>query len=264
MMTLEYDMVLARPGYNEKYKTDVTWDELRRSFLLYKRIPMIVAGGDHYGPIDPNLAVGHVDAKIDDAEQVIRGKGLFYKEKFEDVPAEIQSRLAHDKFVPASLGYEPFDSMRKMDHIAIGVDSPVFKDVGFHAESTFRHEETDGINTEGKEVQEDETAKDTEIQALRAEIAELKELFQQSLKPPEPPQEETPAEGVVEVPDPVENKVSPVEEPTVSQPKPQVEPERVIKREQSATTEDVVDDMFVIEGGKVFSTPIGKPLEKKK
>jgi hypothetical protein len=266
MTALEYPIVLARPGFNEKYNREVTWDELRKTFMLYRRIPMIVAGGSHSGPIDPNNAVGFVDAVYDDENKVIRGNALFFREKMESVPEGIRERLINKRYVPASLGYEQFGDLRKVDHLAIGVDSPVFKDIGFNAEDTFRYEETDGINTDGKEVQNAETAKDTEIQALRAEIQELKQLVlglrpakesPQAIEEPAVDEKEEKAEDTMqEPPKEAEKRVSPKP--------PLVEPERVIPKEQ-AKPRVTSDGLFSIEGNtRIVSTPVGRPVNNNK
>ncbi|MHA2068844.1 MAG: hypothetical protein ACXABY_31160 [Candidatus Thorarchaeota archaeon] len=250
-MKIESEIILARPGYNKKFKREVTWEELKRTFLLYKRIPMIIAGGSHFGPIDPNDAIGFVDAKIDEQEQVIRGDDpVFFKETFDKVPAEIQRKLINKEHIFASLGYEPFQDIRKVDHLLIGAERPLFQDIGFNAEEEekFHYEETDGINKE--EVPEEEKPTDS-IAELRAEIKELKELFIESQKPkePEPPQE-TPVEEVIE-----EKKIEepPEEEPTDPQPKPKVEPERTIAKEVTKTSSD---GLFSDTGARVIKTPL--------
>ena len=234
--------------------------ELKKTFLLYKRIPMIVAGGSHHGPIDPNDAVGFIDAKIHDDEQIIRGEPVFFDERFQDVPAEVQQMLAHKKYVPASLGYEPFENMRKLDHVMIGLKSPVFEDIGFNAESNFHYEETEGINNE--DPKEPSETKPVEFVSMEQFEQFKKELFESMKKetPPETSEEEVTVEKPVEE----EIEVAPVEEPTVSQPKPLVEPERVIKREQSSQ-EVSSDGLFTtVDGSKTISYPIGKPQEKEK
>ena len=275
MTTLEYEIVLAKAGYNKKYNREVTWDELRKSFLLYKRIPMIVAGGSHSGPIDPNNAVGFVDAKIDDENEVIRGNAIFFKEKFDSIPQEIQQNLAYNRKVHASLGYESYNDLRKIDHLAIGVKSPVFEDIGFNAEDTFRYEETEGINADAKESAEPETAKDTEIQALRAEVRELKDLIL-SLKPNEAPSQPTaPQEDVSETDIEEEKITTDNEEPPLLEPvfdgeadappaKPKVVPERVIPKE-TAPARTTPDGLFRLEGNtRIVSSKIGRPLDKAK
>jgi hypothetical protein len=266
------DFVIARPGYNEKYKKDVTWEELKRTFLLYKRIPMIVAGGDHYGTIDPNNAIGFVEAKIDEDAQTIRGDDpVFYNEKFDTIPAELQRKLAHKEFIHASLGYEPYDNIRKLDHIAIGVDSPVFPDIGFHAESNFHYEETEGMN---KEEEKEEVA-ETHSEPQKV-ITFSKEQFDElisTLRPP-PPSETPSIDGL----DPKGQDLSdggsdaiggeqetvepPEEEPTAPQPKPKVEPERIFSKDTGTEASD--DGLFVKESGsrKVYSRVAGLDKEK--
>lgn len=249
-MTLEYDLVLARPGYNEKYKREVSWEELRRTFLLYKRIPMIVAGGSHSGLIDPNQAIGFVDAKIDDKDQTVRGRAIFYKERFEDVPAEIQRKLAQDEHVHASLGYDQFDDIRKVDHLLIGAERPVFEDIGFHAESKFRYEETDGINKseEAEEVPKKEEPTPVEDRGFNeTQMSQIREIMTSLLPAPQ----ETPVEEVKEEEPKIEEP--PAEVPTDPQPKPKVEPERTIPKEVPKTSSD---DLFSGVGTRVIKTPI--------
>lgn len=263
-MIIDYDnFILARPGYNEKYNREVSWEELKKTFLLYKRIPMIVAGGSHMGAIDPNNAIGFIDAKIDEAEQIIRGEPVFYNEKFEDIPPEIQQMLAHKKLVPASLGYERFNTMCKMDHVAIGVKSPVFEDVGFNAESNFHYEETEGINNEEAEP-EQKAPEPPKLITFTEE--QFEKLMSRIGSPPVEAPTQTPAEAVTaekeEEPEEIEAP-PPAEEQPVSQPKPLVEPERVIKKEPTKTPSTTTDGLFEIpEGTKIISTPIGKPKEK--
>lgn len=220
-----YRGVLARPGYNPKYKTEVSWDELKRSALLYKRLPMIVAGGDHAGPIDPNKAVGHVDQVIDEEKGIIYGDYVFHKERFEEIPAEIQRMLAHKEYIRASLGYEPFDNLRKYDHVAIGVKSPVFEDVGFHAESNFRYEETEGINTPEPEteapVQKEEPKPKQDIGFNEVQMNQIREIFASLAQAPSV----TTTEEVVKE-EPTEEP--PEEEAPSPEPAPEVEPERII------------------------------------
>ena len=252
-----YEMVLARPGYNEKYKREVSWDELERTFSLYKRIPMIVAGGDHYGRIDPNKAVGFVDAIIDRQAQVIAGEPTFFKKRFErEIPAEIQRRLIDKSYIPASLGYEDFDNIRKVDHIAIGVDSPVFKDVGFHAEDNFHYEETEGMNPDDRQQEKaTEQAKQPDIAPRMVTFteAQFKELLS-TLRPlPLPPETVNKKDvaatgsGIPEATE-VEKKkttatTATIEAPLESEeelsdlptPRPNIEPERVIPKQKSST-----------------------------
>jgi len=250
------DFIIARPGYNEKYKRDVTWDELRRTFLLYKRIPMIVAAGDtkrHHLPIDPNDAIGFVDIKIDDDSQMIRGDDpVVYDEKIEALPADLQQKLINKEFIHASLGYEPFENIRKVDHILIGANRPVFEDIGFHAEedNAFYYEETEGINKE-------EPAKDPEEPKLNYISREdfdkfQKEIFDRldALKPQEAVTE-TVEEATEEEEEPV-----PEAEPPAPQTKPLVESSRIIPKEQPKNVTS--DGMFVLDGMKVISSPLGK------
>jgi len=264
-MNIEYDnFILARAGYNKKLGKQVTWDELKKSFLLYKRIPMIVAGGDHYGPIDPNKAIGFVDAKFDDERQVVRGEPVFYQERFDTIPAAIQNKLAHKERVHASLGYEPYDSIRKIDHIAIGVDSPVFPDIGFNAESTFVYEETDGMNNPPDEHEQQEDPKQAQFVTLEQFEQFKTELFERLQ--PSTPQEATAEVDTVETteePTTEQQTEEPPKEPlTVSQPKPKVEPERVIPKAQPQTN-TTGDGLFVLkEGTRVISSQIGRPLDK--
>lgn len=246
-MNIEYDnFILARPGHNAKYNRDVSWDELRRTFLLYKRIPMIVAGGDHFGPIDPNKAIGFIDAKLDEDAQIVRGEPVFFKETFEQVPAEIQQLLMAKKHVPASLGYEEFDNMRKVDHIAIGVKSPVFPDVGFNAESRFRYEETDGMN------KEKEPAKATPVQFVTKEdfekfSAKVFELLQQSQRAPAP----EPVKQAPVVEQEKRTEAPPKEELPTPQPTPvAVEPERVIPKGKSTSAAN--DGWLTDENGRRY------------
>lgn len=262
-MTLSYEGVLAKPGYNKKYKDDVSWDELRKSALLYKRIPMIVAGGDHAGAIDPKNAVGFVDQKIDEEEQVIRGKYVFFKEKFDQIPADIQKTLATGQHVKASLGYVPSQDIRKYDHIAIGVDSPVFEDIGIHAESDFRYEETDGINMPEDEQQEEreevtEPEQPTaDIAALKAEIAELKQMIVDSNEKQEPEPEPETEEKVTE---PEETEVQEETEELPDQQQPEVEPERTIPKDKPTPKDGWVETP---EGRRVLTTQVaGLPKEE--
>ena len=55
----------------------------------------------------------------------------------------------------------------------------------------------------------------------------------------------------------------PAEEPTVSQPKPRVEPERVLPKSSPVTEKTTSDGLFVLkEGTRVISSQIGRPLDK--
>jgi hypothetical protein len=230
-MKLEQDMVLARPGHNDKYDNDVSWEQLKNSFTLYKRIPMIVAGGSHSGPIDPNEAIGFVDAKIDEATKTIRGEPVFYDEKFDNIPAEIQRRLLYKEYVPASLGYQLFNNLRKVDHIAIGVESPLFSDIGFHAEDSFRYEETEGIHKQEPAKEERSVSTVEQRESPKPVVTFTAEQFEQLLSSikalaPAPPQV---TEEVTEEPEQPEQE--PQAEATSPQPKLDVEPERVIPRD---------------------------------
>lgn len=255
-MNVEYDnFVIARPGHNAKYNRDVGWDELRRTFLLYKRIPMIVAGGDHFGPIDPNHAVGFVDAKLDEDAQIVRGEPVFFKERFEQVPVEIQQLLMHKQHVPASLGYEEFDNMRKVDHIAIGVKSPVFKDVGFNAESRFRYEETDGMNKQSSPPAKEEAkpvqfVTKEDFEKFSAKVFELLQHSQRS-PPPEPVKAQA-----VEQEAKKETEAPPKEALPTPQPTPiAVEPERVIPKGKSTP---ITNDGWLVDeyGRRYLSYPV--------
>jgi hypothetical protein len=263
-MNVEYDnFVIARPGHNEKYNRDVTWEELKRTFLLYKRIPMIVAGGDHYGPIDPNHAIGFVDAKLDDDAQIVRGEPIFFKETFEHVPAEVQQALMHKRHVPASLGYEEFENgMRKVDHIAIGVKSPVFPDVGFNAESRFRYEETDGMNKEQPKATPVEPAKAVQFvtredfEKFSAKVFEI--LNERKTAPPETPRTEEVKEEQKK-----ETVAPPAEAPKTPRQAPVVEPERIIPRTPSTPSSN--DGWLEDENGRRYlSFPVaGQEFIKK-
>ena len=185
---------------------------------------------------------------------------MFYKEEFERLPAEIQRMLAHKKFVPASLGYEPFKELRKYDHIAIGVDSPVFPDVGFHAESNFRYEETDGINKE----EEPEKEKEPSISDIvRIEMEKQMEIWKKTVFPEGIPETllEAPAEEAVE--EQQDTVEPPKEEPTAPQPKPLVEPERTFSKDTGTEASD--DGLFVKESGArvIKSAVAGLDKEKK-
>jgi len=221
-----YDMVLARPGYNKKFKRDVTWDELRKTFLLYKRIPLIVAGGSHYGPIDPNMAVGFVDAKIDEEQQTIRGEGILFKERYDDIPQEIHRKLTIGEHVHASLGYQEYDGIRKPDHILIGAERPVFEDIGFHAEAenSFHYEETDGINPEDRVDEQEEEAPQAVPSLSQEQLDYIVVQLADRLSPPE--QKDTEVKDVEETEAP---QTEPEQEPKHEEPeaaKPKVTPER--------------------------------------
>lgn len=255
-MIVDTEMVLAKTGYNPKLKREVTWEELKRTFTLYKRIPMIVAAGaEHFAPIDPNLAVGHVDAKIYDDEQVVRGVPTWYKEKFETIPNEIQRKLASKEHIYASLGYQPFDNIRKVDHILIGAESPLFPDIGFNAESGFMYEETEGMNNEEEAKAEPTvTLTDAQLDALVERLAARLQPKPAPEKEPQVTEEVTQAEERTTVEDVSEE---PAEELTESQPTPQVEPERTLPRTHSKPTRTTSDGMFELDGTRIISTPLG-------
>jgi len=255
-MIVDTEMVLARTGYNPKLKREVTWEELKRTFTLYKRIPMIVAGGiEHHNPIDPNLAVGHVDAKIYDDEQVIRGVPTWYKERFKDIPNEIQKKLASKERIYASLGYQPFDNIRKVDHILIGAESPLFPDIGFNAESGLIYEETEGMNNEEEAKKEPDIAEIVRTEMDKQFKLWKETFFPQKEKEPQVSQEETAVEEhttVEEIQEPLF-----AEEPQDSQPTPQIEPERTLPRTHTKPTRTTSDGMFELDGTRIISTPLG-------
>lgn len=263
-MRLEYDnFILARVGYNPKYKKNVSWEELKNSFSLYKRIPMIVAGGDHYGPIDPNNTIGFVDAEIDDVNQVINGVPTFFNNKFEKIPAEIQQMLAHKKHVPASLGYEPFGDVRKIDHIAIGVKSPVFEDIGFNAENSFQYEETEGMNKPAEEGTDAPAEPKQAAFVTKEDFLSFKNEVLEAIKaqqaPPKPEATEE-VEAMEPEEDDEEIQEPPEEVPAVQQPKPKVEPERKLPRETESKT---IHGMFKVDGDtRIISQPLGGTTKK--
>lgn len=265
MRAAGYHGILARPGYNKKYNRDVSWQELKNTFTLYKRIPMIVAGGDHHGRIDPNTAVGFVDAKIDEDAQVIRmDEPVFYEEKFESVPAEIQRRLLYHEFIPASLGYEPFGDMRKIDHLLIGAKDPVFPDVGIHAEEGFYYEETEGMSSDKKQ----EEKPDAPVQYVTKEdfdkfSSQVLEALKARETPHEEPSEETVSEAATLEEPQAEPTVERGEEETIPPPHtPKVEPERVIpKSSGSKSSGDWLEDE---DGHRYLSFRVAGTEETKK
>jgi hypothetical protein len=142
-----------------------------------------------------------------------------------------------------------------MDHIAIGVESPVFPDIGFHAESNFHYEETEGMNKEEEKAPE-EPVEQPEQRLVTFTESQFKELID-SLKetpivPPEPPQETQEPE-----PEVTEDKEEPATEETVAEP-PLVEPERTIPKDIPSSSGWTVD----ADGRRVLSFKVGQDKKK--
>ena len=259
-MRLEgYDFVIAKAGFNKKYNRDVSWQELKDTFTLYKRIPMIAAAGDHYGRIDPNNAVGFVDAKIDEESQTIRGEPIFYEEKFEHVPSEIQQRLLYKQFIPASLGYEQFGNLRKVDHILIGAKDPVFPDVGINAEDGFYYEETEGMSSNKEEQKKMPEAPEYVTKEDFAKFSsQVLEMLKARETPPPEPQMAVVEEEEEEVI--AENEAEEAEEEMENSPppSPKVEPERVIAKGTASKSGWLTDE----EGRRYLSFKVAGTTEE--
>ena len=214
---LIYEGVLARPGIHRNPRTGkdekITWEELKRQHMLYKRFPIIVSGAEHHGLINPSIAVGAVESRLDDANQTLRAQYIIFREQEaqDRIPEDVKRKLAAGSFVPASMTYtasvdeQGAQRGRKPDHVAIGVKNPMHEKIGIHAEEelpdNLRWEDTEGI---GEAPEPEPTIELTEAKlqsiidkAVTAAL-EARPLPVETASPKEEPvKEEAPKEEVV-------------------------------------------------------------------
>ncbi len=269
--------VVARPGVHKNRRSGknekIIWEELKRMAILYKRIPVVIAGGSHFGFIDPEEAVGIMDFLIDERGQKLDCDGLIFREESVQsrIPDDIKLKLMRKEFLPSSLTYtarvvEGIQRGRKPDHIAIGVRNPMHAGVGIHAEEdlpeNIRWEETEGIGEDKKpELPEKKSSFSIEeLNYISDRVADrIASHFPKPAEQPvseperpatekEEPEEETP---VPEKEEEVVEEKEPVEEP-------RHEPEKVIPKGKPPIKGIFEKD----DGTRVISTPItGKSKE---
>lgn len=270
--------VIARPGVHRNRRTGkdekIVWEELKRMAILYKRIPVVIAGGSHYGFIDPEEAVGIMDFLIDEKGQRLEGEGLIFREESAQsrIPDNIKLKLQRKEFLASSLTYtakvvEGIQRGRKPDHIAIGVRNPMHEGVGIHAESdlpdSLRWEETEGIG-EDKRPELPEKKSSFSIEELNYISDRVADRLESRFpKPAEQPVSE-PVRPAVEkepespTPAPEEEKEEEVAEETEPVEEPRHEPEKVIPKGKPPIKGIFEKD----DRTRVISTPItGKTKE---
>ena len=268
--------VVARPGVHKNRRSGkdekIIWDELKRMAILYKRIPVVIAGGSHFGFIDPEEAIGIMDFLIDEKNHKLDGDGLIFRE--EDVqsriPDDIKLKLQRKEFLPSSLTYtarvvEGIQRGRKPDHIAIGVRNPMHAGVGIHAEEdlpeNIRWEETEGIGEDKKPELPDKKSSFSieELNYISDRVADrLESRFPKPAEQPvsEPERPATEREEEPEKP-PEPEKEEEVAEEKEPEPEPRHEPEKPIPKGKPAEK-----GIFESDDRRVISTPItGKSKE---
>ena len=268
--------VVARPGVHKNRRSGrdekIIWEELKRMAILYKRIPVVIAGGSHFGFIDPEEAVGIMDFLIDEKGHKLEGEGLIFREESVQsrIPDDIKLKLQRKEFLPSSLTYtarvvEGIQRGRKPDHIAIGVRNPMHAGVGIHAEEdlpeNIRWEETEGIGEDKKpELPEKKSSFSIEeLNYISDRVADrLESRFPKPAEQPvsEPERPATEKEEPEKPPEP-EKEEEEVDEEKEPEPEPRHEPEKVIPKGKPAEK-----GIFESDDRRVISTPItGKPKE---
>ncbi len=269
--------VIARPGVHKNRRSGrdekIIWEELKRMAILYKRIPVVIAGGSHFGFIDPEEAVGIADFLIDEKHQKLDCEGLIFREESAQsrIPDDIKLKLQRKEFLPSSLTYtakvvDDIQRGRKPDHIAIGVRNPMHAGVGIHAEEdlpdNLRWEETEGIGEDKKpELPEKKSSFSIEeLNYISDRVADrLESRFPKPAEQPvsEPERPVTEKEEEPEKPPEPEKEVEEVDEEKEPEKEPRHEPEKAIPKGKPAEK-----GIFDEDGIRVISTPItGKSKE---
>jgi len=223
-------------------------EELQAAVRRISTVPLTLGHPpmDRLG-IPPDQLLGKVDYQYNAEGQRMYGKVSYYNEYFDRLPKELQKRVANHQDMPLSpgFGFEWGDEPQTITnmvphHLAVLTDEkplcPLNKcgvNVRMESNSGFRMEQrTDAKDLDAKEGSPKEEK--TEIQMLRDELAELKDLLRESLVPKEEPvvvereAEKTQAEiAPQKEPEPVRAPApEPARETPASAPEPQDEFER--------------------------------------
>jgi hypothetical protein len=157
------------------------------------------------GPIPEHLLLGDVEYQIDRERGIEIANTTFFDEYFDRLPEHIRQKVVNLEPVPISQGFE--HGWREPNvlsdimphHLAVLLDEkplcPLDKcgvEVAVRAESglQFRYEQRAEATEEALDMSEQ--PKPDPIEGIRKEIAELRELFIESLKPKEQPAQEAP------------------------------------------------------------------------
>ena len=237
----KFDGIVARPGIHKDGNRleHITAELLRQAITSQKRIPLIIGPHPPLGRANPNDYIGHVEQAWNETQQRVDGVFLFYREKWDKVPLDVQRRLSNKEIVKASAGYEIGDVVegaqrgRRYDHLAIDVQNPMHGDIGVNVRmesefpDNFRIEQESQIGEEEPEVKETVTTAPTSVTFTDEQFKQLLE----TIRPAPPVVVET---KVVEE---VTEEVL-VEPSTPPLPEPRMEPEKVIPR-GTAPSEEV-------------------------
>lgn len=173
--------------------------ELRAAIKRRREVPLTLGHPprDSRG-IPEHLLLGKVEYLYDEKGQRQLGDTTFYDEYWDRLPKELQDRVVNLKSVPISPGFShewgDENTIINMvpDHLAVLIDEKPLcaldvcgVNVRMESGSNYRYEQR-AESTED-ELKIPKPVEKTETQELRDEIAELKGLFLESLKPKEEP-----------------------------------------------------------------------------
>jgi len=230
----KFDGIVARPGVHKDNTRieHITTEVLRQAITSQPRIPLILGPHPPLGRANPNDYIGHVEQTWNEAQQRVDGVFLFYREKWNELPLDVQRRLSNKEIVKASAGYEIGDVVegaqrgRRYDHLAIDVHNPMHGDIGVNVRmeselpDNFRIEQESQIGEEKEsEVEETVTTAPTSVTFTDEQFKQLLE----TIRPAPPVVSETKVEE--------EATEAVLMEPSApAPPAPRMEPEKVIPR----------------------------------
>ena len=172
-------------------------EELRAAVKRRREVPLTLGHPprDSRG-IPEDLLLGKVEYLYDEEGQRQLGDLTFFTEYWDRLPKELQDRVTNLESVPISPGFN-FDgtdekTIRKIvpDHLAVLIDKKPLcplnicgVNVRMESSSNYRYEQrTESTETD---IELSKPVEKTETQKLREDIAELRRLFIESVKPKE-------------------------------------------------------------------------------
>jgi hypothetical protein len=231
--------VLIRPGeytYSNGVVEVKTAAELK---VAAERQPSFMITMGHPAD-DLNISdyLGRVNQTWDEENQLVKGEFLFYEEHFDKIPENIRKKIVNGDPLSISSGFSVEEVVNGVqtgilyDHLALlkeGEDAicPTSKcGINIRTESNTmsdkRYEQTseltDGTNSTSP-AEESTSEASSELENLKAEVAEMKELIEKLQTPPPPTPAEPELEPVVE---PVKNEEQAGQEVDAPEPEPEM------------------------------------------
>lgn len=239
----KYKGIVARPSVykNGDILEHVTAEVLRQAISFQKRIPLIIGPHPAGGRANPNDYIGHVVQTWNATQQRVDGEFLFFRERWDKIPVDIQRQLTNDEVVKLSTGYEigdvveGFQRGRRYDHIALNVPNPMHEDVGVNVRMESELPDNFRIEQEAQIGEEKEPEKET-VETAPTTVTFTDEQFKQLLEAIRPIVPEPPVVSETKVEE--ATKEVQVEPSTPTPPEPRMEPEKVIPRGTAPSEED--------------------------